>query len=115
MDRVPIKTACRFSLSVLATVTASLLFSQTIVSIPEKLILTKVPGRQPRNIVFILSDDHRYDFMGFMGKPAFLETPNLDRLARHGAHMQNAFVTTSLCSPSRASILTGQYPETCSH
>jgi arylsulfatase A-like enzyme len=64
----------------------------------------------PRNIIIILSDDHRYDFMSFMDQaPAFLETPGLDRLAREGAHLRNAFVTTSLCSPSRASILTGQY------
>ena len=49
----------------------------------------------PRNVIIILSDDHRYDFMGFM--------------AREGMHLRNAFVTTSLCSPSRASILTGQY------
>ena len=65
---------------------------------------------RPRNIIFILSDDHRYDFMGFMpGAPDFLETPAMDRMAREGAHVVNAFVTTSLCSPSRASILTGQY------
>ena len=63
---------------------------------------------QPRNIIFILTDDHRYDAMGFMGHP-FVETPNLDYLARHGVHIKNAFVTTALCSPSRASILTGQY------
>ena len=63
-----------------------------------------------KNIVVILSDDHRYDFMSFMEEsPEFLETPNLDRLAKEGAHLTNAFVTTSLCSPSRASILTGQY------
>ncbi len=63
-----------------------------------------------RNIVLVLSDDHRYDFMGFMPQsPAFLETPNMDRMARQGAHLANAFVSTSLCSPSRASILTGQY------
>ncbi len=63
-----------------------------------------------RNIVLILSDDHRYDFMSFMqNSPAFLETPNLDRMARRGAHLANAFVSTSLCSPSRASILTGRY------
>ncbi len=62
------------------------------------------------NVVFILSDDHRYDLMGFMdAAPEWLETPNLDRLAKEGAHLKNAFVTTSLCSPSRASILTGQY------
>ncbi len=63
-----------------------------------------------RNVIFVLSDDHRFDFMGFMPQcPKFLETPNLDRMARQGAHLANAFVTTSLCSPSRASILTGQY------
>jgi len=64
----------------------------------------------PRNVVFVLSDDHRYDFMGFMpDAPEFLETPNMDRMAAEGAHLANAFVSTSLCSPSRASILTGQY------
>lgn len=62
------------------------------------------------NLILILSDDHRYDFMGFHPEsPDFLETPNLDRLAAQGAFFENAFVTTSLCSPSRASILTGQY------
>ncbi len=68
------------------------------------------PTAKPRNIVFLLSDDHRFDFLGFMDRaPEFLETPNLDRLAREGMHIRNAFVSTSLCSPSRASILTGQY------
>lgn len=65
---------------------------------------------RPRNIVFILSDDHRFDFMSFMeSAPDFLETPGLDRMAAEGAHLSNAFVVTSLCSPSRASILTGLY------
>lgn len=64
----------------------------------------------PRNIIFILSDDHRYDFMGFHpNAPDWLKTPAMDRMAASGAHLQNAFVTTSLCSPSRASILTGRY------
>jgi N-acetylglucosamine-6-sulfatase len=61
-----------------------------------------------RNLVLILTDDHRFDTMGFMGHP-WLKTPNLDRLAKGGVHVRNAFVTTALCSPSRASILTGQY------
>ncbi len=65
-------------------------------------------GVTPRNIVFILSDDHRFDAMSFMGHP-FVQTPNMDRMARGGAHVRNAFVTTALCSPSRASILTGTY------
>lgn len=67
-------------------------------------------GASIENVVFILSDDHRFDLMGFMEEaPEWLETPNLDRLATEGAHLKNAFVSTSLCSPSRASILTGQY------
>jgi N-acetylglucosamine-6-sulfatase len=65
---------------------------------------------QKRNVIFILSDDHRYDMMGFHpNAPEWLETPSLDRMAREGAFLENAFVTTALCSPSRASILTGQY------
>ncbi len=75
----------------------------------SSLKLESVPGVKPRNVIFILSDDHRHDFMGFMGKPRFLETPNMDRMALQGAHIKNAFVTTALCSPSRASIITGQF------
>ena len=69
---------------------------------------SKAPAK-PKNIIYILADDHRYDFMGFTGKVAGLKTPNLDRLARDGAHVRNTFVGTALCSPSRASILTGQF------
>ncbi len=62
------------------------------------------------NVVFILSDDHRFDFMSCVEScPDFLTTPNLDRMAKEGARFRNAFVSTSLCSPSRASILTGRY------
>ncbi len=60
------------------------------------------------NIIFFLTDDHRYDCLGFLGHP-FLSTPGLDRIAAEGVYLKNAFVTTSLCSPSRASILTGLY------
>jgi arylsulfatase A-like enzyme len=67
------------------------------------------PDGKPRNIVFILSDDHRYDYMGFTGAVPWLETPGMDRMAREGAHLKNAFVCTSLSSPSRATILTGMY------
>ncbi len=69
----------------------------------ERALAAKKP-----NIVFILTDDHRWDCLGIQGHP-FLKTPAMDRLAREGVLFRNAFVTTSLCSPSRASFLTGQY------
>jgi N-acetylglucosamine-6-sulfatase len=71
--------------------------------------LPRLPGVRPRNILVVLTDDHRYDAMGFMKAQDFGDTPTLDRLAREGTHFRNAFVTTALCSPSRASIFTGLY------
>lgn len=62
----------------------------------------------PPNILFILIDDLRWDELGCAGHP-FIKTPNIDRIAREGAMFRNAFMTTPLCSPSRASFLTGQY------
>ncbi len=73
------------------------------------LILPKLPNAKPRNVIFILTDDHRYDALGLLHTQPFIETPALDAMVRGGVHMRNAFVTTSLCSPSRASILTGLY------
>jgi N-acetylglucosamine-6-sulfatase len=78
----------------------------------NELTLDKLQNVKPRNVIFILSDDHRYDFIGFTGKVPTLKTPNMDRLALEGAHCVNAFVSTALCSPSRASLLTGQYAHT---
>jgi N-acetylglucosamine-6-sulfatase len=60
------------------------------------------------NVLVIITDDQRWDAMSGAGHP-FLRTPHLDRLAAEGARFANAFVTTSLCSPSRASMLSGLY------
>lgn len=60
------------------------------------------------NVVFVLTDDQRWDALGCEGHP-YLKTPHLDRLANEGVRFRNAFCTTSLCSPSRASILSGLY------
>jgi arylsulfatase A-like enzyme len=60
------------------------------------------------NIIFILTDDHRWDALGFAGNK-LIQTPEMDRLASEAAYFQNAFVTTPICAASRASILTGMY------
>ncbi len=61
------------------------------------------------NIVFVITDDQRWDQLGCAGHP-ILKTPHIDRIAREGASFNNFFVCTPLCSPSRASFLTGLYP-----
>jgi len=66
-------------------------------------------GDAPPNIVVVVVDDLRWDEFGAAGHP-YLETPNIDRLAKEGATFRNAFHVVPLCSPNRASILTGQYP-----
>lgn len=63
------------------------------------------------NMVMILVDDLRWDDFGAGGHP-FVETPSIDRLANEGARFLNAFASTPLCSPSRASFLTGLYAHT---
>ncbi len=64
-------------------------------------------NRRP-NILFILLDDLRWDSVGYAGHP-HISTPEIDRIANEGVNFRNAFCTTSLCSPSRASLLTGVY------
>lgn len=66
---------------------------------------------RPPNVVVIFTDDQRWDGLGVEGHP-FLKTPNLDRLAAEGARFTDMAVTTSLCSPSRASFLSGLYAHT---
>ena len=66
------------------------------------------PQESP-NIVLIIADDMGWDDAGAYGHP-YIRTPNLDRLASGGMRFDRAFLTTSSCSPSRASIITGQYP-----
>lgn len=86
----------------------AIFFSTFQVFSDSSLELKKISSVKPRNVVFILSDDHRYDAMSFLGHP-IAKTPHMDAMAAEGVHFENALVTTSLCSPSRASILTGRY------
>ena len=73
-------------------------------------------GATRPNVLVILTDDQRWDALGVVqremgGRALFpwFKTPNLDRIADEGARFANVFVTTSLCSPSRASLLSGRY------
>ena len=65
------------------------------------------PAGRP-NIIFIMTDDHAAHAIGAYGSRVN-ETPHIDRLAREGALLASVFATNSICTPSRASILTGQY------
>jgi arylsulfatase A-like enzyme len=67
--------------------------------------------RRRPNLLFILSDDQRFDTMGAAGNP-IIKTPAMDALARDGVRFSNAFVTTPICAASRASIFTGLYERT---
>jgi arylsulfatase A-like enzyme len=68
--------------------------------------VVEAPGRP--NVLVILLDDLRWDALGYAGHP-HLRTPQIDRIANEGVNFRNAFSTTSLCSPSRASLLSGVY------
>jgi arylsulfatase A-like enzyme len=67
-------------------------------------------GERP-NVLVIITDDQRTDAVG-LGGSRHLQTPNIDRLGKEGIYFANMFCTTSLCSPSRASILSGLYAHT---
>lgn len=63
---------------------------------------------RPPNLVFLMTDNHRWDMLGCMGNE-IIQTPNIDRLAERGVRFTNAFCTTSICAATRASILTGEF------
>lgn len=93
------------------------LLATTFAALPCVLPAAETPKSAARpNIVFIITDDQSYDALslvqkeqGEKGRFPWLKTPNLDRLASEGVRFRNAFVTSSLCSPSRAVNLTGLY------
>jgi len=72
------------------------------------LLLPGVALAARPNVIVILADDQRADYLGCAGHPV-VQTPNIDAIAARGAYFQNAFVTSAACTPSRTSILTGQY------
>lgn len=103
--KIQLKFTVLVSIFTLIFSSVNFVFAQKV----QDLKLEKIPNQKQYNIIYILLDDQRYDAMGFLKGQSFLETPNMDSIARNGVYLPNAFVTTSLCSPSRASILTGLY------
>jgi N-acetylglucosamine-6-sulfatase len=96
---------CRFRVTA-----RGMLFAACVCTAMLTLIKATAAETRP-NIVLVLVDDLRWDDVGFGGHP-FSKTPNMDRVAREGVKFSNAFATTPLCSPSRATILTGFYTHT---
>src|SRR6188508_3189165 len=92
--RLPAMTLLRFSLVLLA-------WSNVLIE------PTRADAPRP-NILFIFSDDHAEHAISAYGSKVN-KTPNLDRLAADGVRFTNSFVTNSICTPSRATLLTGQY------
>ena len=62
------------------------------------------------NILFLVADEYRHDCLGVAGHP-IVKTPNFDRLARDGVRFTQAYVASPVCSPSRATMFTGRYPQ----
>jgi uncharacterized sulfatase len=88
----------------------------SLIPLPAWLLLTAAVGLQAAdrpNILFIMSDDHTSQAIGAYGRRlASLDpTPTIDRLAKEGMLFENVFCNNSICTPSRASIITGQYPQ----
>src|SRR5688572_14500139 len=77
-------------------------------SCQEKNNLDEQEVKRPPNIIFIMTDDHAYQAISTYGS-ILMNTPQIDRLAREGMRFDKAYVTNSICSPSRAVALTGKF------
>lgn len=101
----PIQPPERFRLMLVTTVA---LLLQAVTTVPSAGLSANDPARP--NVVFFLVDDLGQRDLGCYGS-TFYETPNLDRLAREGARFTNAYAACPVCSPTRASIMSGQWPQ----
>jgi arylsulfatase len=80
-----------------------------VLVVPSWLNSSPVNAAERPNFILIIADDVSFDDLGCFGNPA-IKTPNLDRLAHEGLAFDRAYLTTSSCSPTRCSIMTGRYP-----
>ena len=79
----------------------------TLLGLLSGTVLSAAEATRP-NILFIFSDDHAQQAISAYGSKVN-KTPNIDRIAASGVRFANSFVTNSICTPSRATLLTGQY------
>ena len=89
------------------------IFIKSILIIPFLIVTFSCADSKP-NILIILADDAGYSDFGFMGSDE-IKTPNIDKLASDGVVFNNAYVSASVCSPSRAGLLTGMYQQRFGH
>ena len=82
--------------------------TSTFIAFLYLFFLSVTMGKKP-NIVFFIADDVSQDDFGCYGHPV-IKTPHIDSLSANGMRFDNAYLTTSSCSPSRCSIITGRYP-----
>ena len=82
--------------------------SLLVASVLPSLAVAQQSSAGRPNMIFIMTDDHAAHAIGAYGSRVN-STPHLDRLAREGALLTSVFATNSICTPSRAAILTGQY------
>ena len=87
---------------------SKLLLILLIISCDETTKERKTKKSKTPNIIFIMTDDHAYQAISAYGSK-LMQTPNIDRLANEGMLFENAYVTNSICSPSRAVALTGKF------
>ena len=78
------------------------------------LVTDKIAEVAPKNLLVIISDEHRRDAMGCMGHP-LVKTPNLDALAARGALFENAYTPSPMCVPTRAAIACGDHVHKLGH
>lgn len=92
------------------TCSIRLVYIVTVTLMFYPLFLSGQPARTLPNIVYILADDLGYGDVSIYNRAGKINTPNIDRLAREGMRFTDAHTTSSVCTPSRYSILTGRYP-----
>lgn len=85
-----------------------LLTASIVLAILGFALITRSSALEKPNLIFILTDDQRQDSLGCYGN-SFIKTPNIDRLASDGTLFEQAFVTSAICTPSRACYFLGQY------